>query len=131
MKPELQYSILCDDVRQEKNGKFIFIGAFNMIAVPKFPVVHSVFHIVNQWRSGEGEFREASRIVNEENQTVVASPEVSFRLKDFFDSHFVISRFQGVRFDRPGKYAIEVMLNVELFRRFLFQVVQVRKEPAR
>ncbi|MBI4388386.1 MAG: hypothetical protein HY582_05030 [Candidatus Omnitrophica bacterium] len=130
MKPELQYSILCDDVRQEKNGKFIFVGAFNLIAAQKFPTVHPVFYMANRWCSGEGEFREMSRIVNEESQIVAASPEVSFQLKGFFDSHFVISRFQGVRFAQPGKYAVEVVLGGELFRRFPFQVVQIQKEPA-
>ena len=128
MKPELQYSILCDDVRQEKNGKFIFVGAFNFIAVPKFPVIYPAFYIANQWCAGEGEFKEESRVVNEDNQVVTSSPEVSFDLKDFYASHFVISRFQRVKFEKPGKYSIEVRLNGELFRRFPFSVIQI-KEP--
>ena len=128
MKPELQYSILCDDVRQEKNGKFMFVGAFNVIAVPKFPVVYPVFFIANQWCAGDGKFKEQSRMVNEDNQSVVASPEVLFSLKDFNSSHFVISRFQNVKFERPGKYSIEVLLNGELFRRFPFNVMQIKKE---
>lgn len=128
MKPELQYSILCDDVRQEKNGKFIFVGAFNLLGVQKFPVIHAFFHIVNQWRGGEGEFKERSRIVNEENQIVVASPEVAFTLRDFYSSHFVISRFEGVKFEHPGRYYVEVLLDGELFRRFPFSVVQVKNQ---
>ncbi len=130
MKPELQYSILCDDVRQEKNGKFMFLGAFNLIAVPKFPIVYSVFHIANQWCSGVGEYREQSRVINEDNKLVVASPDVTFTLKDFSESHFVISRFERTKFERPGKYSIEVMLNGELFRRFPFNVVEIQKAPA-
>ena len=26
IKPDLQFSVLCDDVRREENGKFILIG---------------------------------------------------------------------------------------------------------
>lgn len=130
MKPELQYSILCDDVRQEKNGKFIFIGAFNLITVQKFPAVYPFFHVSNQWCAGQGDFREQSRIVNEENQLIAESPEVKFNLKDFTSSHIVISRFGGIKFQNPGKYAIEIILNGELFRRFLFNVLQVNKESA-
>lgn len=129
MKPELQYSILCDDVRQEKNGKFIFVGVFNVIAVPKFPVLYTAFYIANQWCAGEGSFREQSRIVDEENKLVVSSPDVTFQLKDFLSSHFVISRFERTKFEKPGKYSIEVMLNGELFRRFPFNIVQIEKAP--
>ncbi len=130
MRPELQFSILCDDVRQEKNGKFLFIGSFNLVAVQKFPVLYSVFHIANQWCAGEGQFKEQSRVVDEDNKVVVASPEVSFKLADFYASHFVISRFERTKFEKPGKYSIEVILNGELFRRFPFNVVQLKKKES-
>ena len=127
MKPELQYSILCDDVRQERNGKLMFLGAFNLITSQKFPVLYPVFFIANQWCTGVGQFREQSRIVNEENQLVTASPEVTFTLPDFGSGHCVISRFQNVQFERPGKYAIEVVLGGELFRRFPLNVAQAEQ----
>ena len=128
MRPELQFSILCDDVRQEKNGKFIFVGTFNLIAVPKFPVLHSVFFIANQWCAGEGEYKEQSRIVDDDNRVVVTSPEITFNLKDFYATHFVISRFHNMKLERPGKYSVEVLLNGELFRRFPFNVIQAKEE---
>ena len=31
LTPDLQSSLICDDVRQERNGKFILIGLFDMI----------------------------------------------------------------------------------------------------
>ncbi|PIQ87325.1 MAG: hypothetical protein COV74_01145 [Candidatus Omnitrophica bacterium CG11_big_fil_rev_8_21_14_0_20_45_26] len=124
MRPELRCCILCDDVRQEKNGKFIFVGVFNVIGAAKFPMLYPVFHIINQWSAGEGKFREQSRIVNEDNHQVVSSPIITFTLKDFNASHFVISRCQNVKFEAAGKYAIEVLLDGELFRRFPFRVVQ-------
>lgn len=130
MKPELQYSILCDDVRQEGNGKFIFIGAFNTIASPKFPVTHVVLHIANQWCVGEGEFRQQSRIVDPDNRQIVTSPEVKFTLKDYDASHIVISRFHNVQFSIAGKYSVEVLLNGELFRRFPFHVIAIPPKPA-
>jgi len=130
MKPELQYSILCDDVRQESNGKFIFLGAFNTITSPKFPVAHLVLHIANQWCVGEGEFRQQSRIVDPENKALVVSPEIKFMLKDYDASHIVISRFHNVQFSMAGKYSVEVLLDGELFRRFPFHVVSISKKPA-
>lgn len=125
MKPELQYSILCDDVRQEGNGKFIFIGAFNTIASSRFPIAHLSLHIANQWCVGEGEFRQQSRVVDPDNKAVVISPEVKFTLRDYNTSHIVISKFQNVQFTSPGRYSVEVLLDGELFRRFPFQVVSM------
>jgi len=130
MKPELRCSLLCDDIRQEKSGKFIFVGVFNTVAVAKFPVIYPVFHIVNQWCAGEGKFQEQSRIVNEDNKQVVASPSVSFTLKTFDASHFVISRCQSVKFSSPGKYAVEILLDNELYRRFPFRVVQLQRKQS-
>ena len=130
MKPELQYSILCDDVRQERNGKFMFLGAFNRIMSPSLPIVYPMFHVANQWCSGEGEFKEQSRIVDEDNKIIVASPEIIFKLKDFASSHFVISRFQNIKFLRSGKYSVEVILNGELFRRFPFNITELKREHA-
>ena len=37
LTPDLQASLLCDDVRQERNGKFILIGIFAGLIVPAFP----------------------------------------------------------------------------------------------
>ena len=63
MIPDLQSSILCDDVRQERNGKFILIGLFDAIGVPKFPVIFHRICVVNRWCSGEGDFLQRSRFV--------------------------------------------------------------------
>ncbi len=130
MKPELQYSILCDDVRQEGNGKFIFLGAFNTIASPQFPVIHQVLHIANQWCVGEGKFRQQSRVVDPDNKALVTSPEITFTLKDYDASHIVISRFHSVQFNSAGKYSVEILLDGELFRRFPFHVVSIPQKSA-
>ena len=52
MTPDLQFSVLCDDVRQEANGKLILIGLFEAIRTKVFPVRHPMLFIVNRWRNG-------------------------------------------------------------------------------
>ena len=37
--PDLQSSLLCDDVRQERNGKFMLIVLFDGLGVPQYPAV--------------------------------------------------------------------------------------------
>jgi hypothetical protein len=38
MLPDLQSTLLCDDVRQERTGKFILIGLFDSLGSPTVPV---------------------------------------------------------------------------------------------
>ena len=48
MIPDLQMSVLCDDVRQERSGKFILIGLFDVIGMPQFPALFARVRIVNR-----------------------------------------------------------------------------------
>ena len=41
--PDLQCSVLCEDVRQEVTGNFIALGIIGAIRVPKLPL--SLIHI--------------------------------------------------------------------------------------
>ena len=36
--PDLQCSLVCEEVRQEMNGNFIIIGVLNYVHVPQLPV---------------------------------------------------------------------------------------------
>ena len=46
MIPDLQSSLLCDDVRQERSGKFILIGLFDSLGSPQFPFRHPRLFLV-------------------------------------------------------------------------------------
>ena len=37
--PDLQSSLLCEEVRQEANGNFFLIGVVTLIRVPQLPIV--------------------------------------------------------------------------------------------
>ncbi len=37
--PDLQASLLCEEVRQEANGNFFLIGVVNFLRVPQLPIV--------------------------------------------------------------------------------------------
>ena len=56
MLPDLQSSLICDDVRQERNGKFMLIGLFDAIHAERLPVAFAKMCIVTRWCSGEGTF---------------------------------------------------------------------------
>ena len=127
--PDLLFSVLCDDVRREHNGKFIMIGLFEVIGARKLPVTHPRLTIVNRWANGTGRFDQQTRVVSgETDQVLVKDKEVPFALADTHRSHTVVSVFAGLRFDRVGLYWVEILLKGELKLRYPFQVILVDKK---
>jgi hypothetical protein len=115
IRPDLQFSVLCDDVRREENGKFMLIGLFEAINSKKFPVVHPSLFVINRWCKGEGVFRQRIRILNiEGKEKVFETGEQAFELKDINAHHTLISRFNNLLFPKAGKYWVEILLNDEL-----------------
>ena len=128
MMPDLQSSLLCDDVRQEKSGKFILIGLFDSLGAPQFPFRQPRLFIVSRWCSGEGEFLQRTRIVAPDLQTVVAeSRPIPVRLADPEASATNVELFMNVEFATPGTHWIEVLLDDDLKIRFPLRVLQVRR----
>ena len=52
--PDLQSSLMCEEVRQEANGNFFLIGVISFIRVPQLPVVAFKLSVFNRWTAGVG-----------------------------------------------------------------------------
>ncbi len=72
MLPDLQSTLLCDDVRQERTGKFILIGLFDSLGSPTFPFRHPRMFLVTRWCSGEGQFEQHTKVLRPDMSTIVA-----------------------------------------------------------
>ncbi|MBU0759684.1 MAG: hypothetical protein KKC66_03865 [Candidatus Omnitrophica bacterium] len=117
IKPDLQFSIVCDSVRREDNGKMMLIGIFEVIGARVFPARHPELFIVNRWIKGSGHFKEKTRVVNsKDNKVIVETKEVEFELKDINHAHTVISKFMNITFQEAGKYQVEVLLSGDVLR---------------
>lgn len=126
--PTLLFSVMCDDVRREDNGKFILIGLFETIGAKKFPAIHPTLFIMNCWTSGIGNFRQRSRIINKNGDILAEDRETTFLLQDLKAKHRVIARFNGLKFDLSGEYAVEVLLNGDLKVRYPLLVKEAEGE---
>ena len=119
MNPDLQFSIVCDSIRREDNGKMMFIGIFEVIGAKNFPAKHRELFIANRWIKGAGKFTEKTRVINlKSNKMIVETKEVTFELKNIEAAHTVISKFLNIVFPEPGRYQVEVLLNGELLRSY-------------
>lgn len=110
--PDLQFSVLCDDVTKDDHGKLSFVGLFETISSATFPCTHPKMFVVNRWINGYGAFRQRTRLVAPDNDTILAEDEeTEFSLKATDAKHTVIARFNNIMFQAQGKYWIEIRLN--------------------
>ena len=129
IKPDLQFSIVCDSIRREDNGKMMFIGIFEIIGAKTFPAKHRELFIANRWIKGEGKFKEKTKIINSKsNKVIVETKEVDFELKSIESSHTVISKFMNIVFPEPGKYQVEILLNGNMVRYYPVIVIKEQRK---
>ncbi|MEI7879625.1 MAG: hypothetical protein WCI95_02000 [bacterium] len=130
MIPDLQMSVLCDDVRQERSGKFILIGLFDVIGMPQFPALFQRVCIVNRWCSGQGAFTEKTRIIGPDHGVVVAEgQEIKVQLADSEATVTNVEFFMNLKFDKEGVYWIEILLDGDLKLRYPLRVNRVSVPP--
>ena len=127
MTPDLQFSVLCDDVRREVNGKFILIGLFEAIATPQFPATYQQLHVVNRWCNGAGSYHQKVRIVDGENRVLCETPESQVELRDTHATVTAHSIFRNVPFEKPGRYWVEVLLGDDLKQRYPVSILQLKQ----
>lgn len=130
MSPDLQSSLICDDVRQERSGKFILIGLFDAIALPRYPATFQRLCIVNRWCCGQGTFVQHSRLLAPDQvKTIAESKPAKLKLPDTEATATCIEFFMNVRFDTPGTYWIEIILEDQLTLRYPLRAAIVKKPP--
>ena len=116
--PDLQCSLLCEDVRQESNGNFIIIGVVNLLRVPQLPIVAARLCVFNRWAAGIGRFTETIRFVAPDQMTVLRKGEVKFELREAAAQQTNIMMFANVEFKTAGVHFIEVLVDDVMKLRF-------------
>ena len=123
--PDLQCSLVCEEVRQEANGNLFVIGVVNVLRVPQIPIVAGRLCIFNRWTAGIGQFNESTRLVAPDQTTVVSKGEMKFELKDPAASATGVMVFGNVKFETAGTYFIEVMVEDVMKLRYPLVVAHV------
>ncbi len=128
--PDLQSAILCDDVRQERNGKFILIGLFDAIMIPQLPVRYPRLFMVTRWCSGEGEFTQHSRILKPDmSASLVEGQKIPVRLPSPEATATNVEVFLNVEFQDEGTHWVEILLDNDLTIRYPLRVSIVKHPP--
>src|SRR5260221_4411203 len=109
--PDLQCSLLCEEIRQEVTGNFFLVGVINFIRVPQLPVVALKLSLFNRWTAGVGQFTESVRFVAPDQVTLLRKGEVKFALQDAALHATNVTVFAQVEFKVPGTYFVEVLVD--------------------
>jgi hypothetical protein len=121
--PDLQASLLCEEVRQEANGNFFLIGVVNLIRVPQLPVVAGRLCVFSRWTAGVGQFTETVKLIAPDQMTVLRKGEMKFELKDPSLHSTNVLVFGNVEFKTAGNYFVEVIVDDVMKLRYPIPVV--------
>ena len=121
--PDLQCSLICEDVRQEANGNIILIGVLNQIMVPQVPVTANKLACFNRWTAGVGEFNEVVKLLAPDQSTVVRENTLAFSLENPGMTRTNVHLFQNVEFTKAGVYYVEVTVDDVLKLRYPLPLV--------
>jgi hypothetical protein len=121
--PDLQSSLLCEEVRQEANGNFFLVGVINLIRVPQLPVVAGRLCVFNRWAAGIGQFTETVRVIAPDQTTVLRKAEMKFELRDVALHSTNVMVFGQLEFKTAGTYFIEVLVDDVMKIRYPVPVV--------
>ncbi len=129
--PDLQCSLLCEDIRQETSGNFILVGVLNMVRVPQLPVTAFKLCVFNRWTAGVGQFTENVRLIGPDQTTVLRKGEVKFALQEANFTATNVTVLGQVEFAAPGAYFVEVLVDDVMKLRYPLPIVVVPPAPAK
>ena len=116
--PDLQCSLLCEDVRQEASGNFIIVGVIGYVNVPQLPVTAFKLCVFNRWTAGIGQFTESVRMIGPDGTTVLRQSQVKYQLQDPTHNATNVTLFGQVKFETQGTYYMEVLVDDVMKVRF-------------
>lgn len=125
--PDLQCSLLVEDVRQEASGNIILVGVLGVIRVPQVPIAAPKVCVVNRWCAGIGQFNEQVRLVAPDGQQVLRKSNAKFALPDPTQTATLVSVFPGIEFPTAGVYHIEVLVDDVMKIRYPIPVIVVQQ----
>jgi len=121
--PDLQCSLLCEEVRQEANGNFFLIGVVNILRVPQLPIILGRVCIFNRWTAGIGRFNETIRLMAPDQMTALCKAEMKFELQEAAAVSTSAMVLGNIELKVPGIYFVEVLVDDVMKLRYPLPVV--------
>src|SRR5260370_41149913 len=108
-KLELAYELFGDDVRLEVGNKLSYMGVFQNIVVPQWPVWLPKLAVVNHWRGNGAHLSEVRILMPDRQQALVVSQPARFEISH--GSADNISFFVNGTFPVAGEYLVPTLID--------------------
>jgi hypothetical protein len=106
----------------------MLVGVLNYINVPQLPVTALKLCFFNRWTAGFGQFSESVRLISPDQTTILRKSELKFALQDVNLHATNVTVLGQVKFEMPGAYYVEVLVDDVMKLRFPL-VVNIVKPP--
>ena len=113
----IQVAVLCDAATDD-NGKLNLLGAFDTIYTQQLPAIHPQCSIALRLTFSAGDEGKHALLVNfvdADGQPIAKFPPIPVEVVLPDDMHFGTRNFivniQQLKFDKPGLYSIDVLLD--------------------
>lgn len=129
-KPIVLSINICDTIiRDEITKKVSLIGLFSVIHANTFPVVHPLCHVYVALTNGHGLYKTTLRIVSLDNGQLIFNMDGDLNIANPLQVVELNIGLQGLRFDRPGKYSVEVVCDGDPVSSRVFMVMGPKQIP--
>ena len=126
--PDLQCSLLCEDIRPESAGTFTVVGILDVLRVPHVPVVAFKLGLFNRWAAGVGQFTETVRLMAPDQTTVLRKSELKFQMRDPFLTATNVTILPQVEFKTAGVYFLEILVDDVMKLRYPIAVIHTPQQ---
>jgi hypothetical protein len=128
--PDLQCSLVCEDIRREMTGMLTLVGVLSIIPVPKVPISVYKMFVLNRWTAGVGQFNETVRLLAPDGTTVLRKNDIRFALQDAAHNATNVTFLGQLELPALGIYHIEVLVDDVMKLRYPLPVLQVQQPGA-
>jgi hypothetical protein len=119
---QLEYTLVCEDVRVEASNHLSLMGVMHQIVVPQLPVTLIKFAVINHW-SGEGQYLSEVRLLTpDRSQAMAISQPSGFSIPpDGYADNVTV--FINTSFVQAGDYVVQTLVNSSLFAERILPVI--------
>lgn len=101
------------------------VGVLMAVPTPIVPISFMRLCLWTRWCNGAGEFRQRTRILAPDEETVIAESTVPFELTDLEAHTTNVHFFAGLQFGEFGHHHVEIYCDAQLMTRYALTIVKV------
>jgi hypothetical protein len=124
--PILQFCVFCDAFAEGPGNKKSHVGVFDLIMEPS---VLPQMGIGVRWIDGIGTFSQSIRILKPDLTPLIPPSDSEFTLPNRVTPFTIQATFGNVRFEEPGVYWVELLLDGERHAAFPLPVFSRKSAP--